>query len=237
MGAVPGRTLVWHIWSPPDVEASEDFPATAHGGPVTHSPVNQLIAEPSVIDKQVLRNELRQRRRDHVAAIPAMQRGLLFRRPPEAIARLIPDGAIIGVYHEMPDEAPAGHFARWFYERGHRIALPWFADRAAPMQFREWSNPFVDDLLEPDPFKSRQPLGDSPVLTPTVLFCPLLGFTAGGDRLGLGAGHYDRWLADNPAELAIGLAWDCQLVDELPIEAHDRPLDAIITPTRLYGPF
>ncbi len=232
MGAVPGRALVWHIWSPPDVEASEDFPATAHGGPVTH-----LFAEPSVIDKQVLRTELRQRRRDHFAAIPAMQRGLLFRRPPEAIVRLIPEGAIIGLYHEMADEAPAGHYARWFYERGHKIALPWFADRAAPMRFREWRNPFVDDLLEADPFRSRQPTADSPELVPSIQFCPLVGFSAEGDRLGLGAGHYDRWLAEHLPQLGSGLAWDCQLVDELPTEPHDRPLDAVITPTRLYGPF
>ena len=232
MGAVPGRTLVWHIWSPPDVEASEDFPATAHGGPVTHP-----VAEQSVIDKQMLRSALKQSRRDHVAAIPAMQLGLLFRRPPEAIMPLIPAQATIGLYHAMPDEAPAGHYARWFFERGHRIALPWFADRDAPMEFREWSNPFVDDLLEPDPFKSRQPANDSAALTPDVLFCPLVGFSAQGDRLGLGAGHYDRWLARNEPLAAIGLAWDCQLVEELPTEPHDRQLTAVITPTRLYGPF
>ena len=38
-------------------------------------------------------------------------------------------------------------------------------------------------------------------------------------------------------QLAIGLAWDCQLVDDLPTEPHDCPLNAVITPTRLYGPF
>lgn len=188
-------------------------------------------------NKQVLRTDLKQRRREHVAAIPPMQRALLFRRPPAAVAQLIPADAVIGLYHAMPAEAPAGHYARWFFEAGHRIALPWFADRAAPMAFKEWTNPFVDELLEPDPFQSRQPLHDSPALKPDVLFCPLLGFSAKGERLGLGAGHYDRWLAQHPPHLAIGLAWDCQLVDDLPTEPHDRPLDAVITPTRLYGPF
>jgi 5-formyltetrahydrofolate cyclo-ligase len=214
------------------VNASEDFPATAHGGPVTHP-----FAEPRVIDKQMLRTALKQRRREHVAAIPAMQLGLLFRRPPEALVRLVPEGATIGLYHEMPAEAPAGHYARWFFERGHRIALPWFADRAAPMAFREWTNPCVEDLLEPDPFKAKQPASDSAELTPEVLFVPLVGFSDRGGRLGLGAGHYDRWLAAHPPRLAIGLAWDCQLVDDLPTEPHDHPLDAVITPTRLYGPF
>lgn len=188
-----------------------------------------------MIDKQVLRTELKQRRREHVAAIPAMQRGLLFRRPPEAVARMIPAGAVIGVYHAMADEAPAGHYARWFFERGHRVALPWFANRQAPMVFKEWTNPFVEDLLEADPFRSRQPAAECALVTPDILFCPLVGFTAEGDRLGLGAGHYDRWLAEQPPQLAIGLAWDCQLTVQLPTEPHDRPLNAVITPTRLYG--
>ena len=66
---------------------------------------------------------------------------------------------------------------------------------------------------------------------------PLVGFTSQGARLGQGGGHYDRWLADHPDTVAIGLAWDCQLVDALPVEPHDIPLTAIITPTRIYGPF
>ena len=37
--------------------------------------------------------------------------------------------------------------------------------------------------------------------------------------------------------LAIGMAWDCQEVPTLPLEPHDRPLAAIVTPTRLFGPF
>lgn len=67
------------------------------------------------------------------------------------------------------------------------------------------------------------------------MFVPCVGFTADGGRLGQGAGHYDRWLAAHPSAVAIGLAWDCQLVDELPTEPHDHPLDAVVTPTRLYG--
>lgn len=190
-----------------------------------------------MFDKKVLRAELRERRRAHVGAIPEAQRGLLFRRPPAAVVQLIPDKAVIGLYHEMPGEAPAMHYARWLFELGHRVALPWFADRHTPMAFREWSNPFVEELLEPDPFKAMQPKSDSPLLVPEILFCPLLGFSAEGERLGYGAGHYDKWLAAHPPSMAIGLAWDAQLIDHLPTEPHDVRLDAVITPTRLYGPF
>ena len=68
-----------------------------------------------------------------------------------------------------------------------------------------------------------------------MLFVPLIGFTASGDRLGQGGGHYDRWLAEHPGRMTIGLAWDVQLCEALPVEPHDMMLDAIVTPTRIYG--
>jgi 5-formyltetrahydrofolate cyclo-ligase len=193
-------------------------------------------AERRVTDKKRLRAELKLRRREFVAAIPESQRALLFRRPPAPLEALVPQGAVISVYHEMPGEVPASNYARWFFERGHRVALPWFAKRGAPMQFREWANPFVEDLLVPDPFKAMQPPDDAALLVPEVMFCPLLAFTGTGGRMGYGAGHYDKWMSAHPPRLAIGLAWDCQLVDELPLEPHDVTLDAIVTPTRIYGP-
>jgi 5-formyltetrahydrofolate cyclo-ligase len=190
-----------------------------------------------LIDKKQLRAELKRRRAEHVAAIPETQRALLFRRPPAPVAALVPDGAIVSVFHEMDGEVPASNYARWFFEQGHRVALPWFAARGAPMQFREWANPFVEGSLEPDPYRAMQPPADAALLVPDVMFCPLLGFTSSGGRIGYGAGHYDTWMAANPPQLAIGLAWDCQLEQGLPIEPHDQPLHAVVTPTRLYGPF
>lgn len=188
-------------------------------------------------EKQELRARLKARRRTFVEAIPDNQRALLFRRPPETLAALIPEGAVISVYHEMRGEVPASNYGRWFFERGHRIALPWFAARGAAMEFREWANPFVEDLLEPDPYGAQQPADGAAALVPDVMFCPLLGFTASGGRIGYGGGHYDRWLERNRPALAIGLAWDCQLVDDLPLERHDAMLDAIVTQSRIYGPF
>jgi len=66
---------------------------------------------------------------------------------------------------------------------------------------------------------------------------PLVAFTERGERMGQGAAHYDGWLAKRPGTVTIGMAWDVQKVDELPVEPHDVPLRAIVTPTRLYGPF
>ena len=189
------------------------------------------------MSKPELRKELRAKRRAHVASLPDSVRGLLFHRPPRAIAALVPAGATVGVYAETPEEAPATAYARWFFEAGHPVALPWFSERGTAMEFRGWDNPFDDDALEAGPWQVRQHGAPGAATTPAVVFVPLVGFTASGARLGMGAGHYDRWLAEHPETLAIGLAWDCQEVSALPLEPHDRMLDAIVTPTRLLGPF
>ena len=107
--------------------------------------------------------------------------------------------------------------------------------RAAPMTFSRYSDPYADSDLAVGPFGMLQPEATAEALTPDVLFAPLIGFTAAGDRLGQGGGHYDRWLAEHPPRMAIGLAWDMQLCESLPSEAHDMRLDAVITPTRIYG--
>jgi 5-formyltetrahydrofolate cyclo-ligase len=228
MGAVSGWTLVWHIWSPPDVNASVDFPG--------NDPWWSRHFRGSRLDKQALRADLRAQRRAHVAGLPEAMRGLVFRRPPAPALDLLPEGAMIGLYDAGPMEAPTTAYAGWLFENGRSLALPWFAGRDADMRFRRWDNPFVDDLLEPGPYGAWQPGEDAAEVVPDVLIVPLIGFTATGARLGQGGGHYDRWLGEHPEVLAIGLAWDCQEVIALPLEPHDRMLTAVITPTRLLGP-
>lgn len=198
-------------------------------------PARPLPHEAPLDEKKALRTELRKARRAHVEALDARIRALIFMRPPAAVADLAPPGATVGLYHAIPDEAPTRGYAKWFAENGRAIALPWFAYIGAPMQFRLWRDPYEDSGLEAGPYGALQPAGDAPEAIPDVAFVPLVGFTADGHRLGQGGGHYDRWLDAHPGVMALGLAWDCQLVDTLPLEAHDQTLGAIVTPTRLYG--
>lgn len=185
-------------------------------------------------EKQKLRANLRALRREHVAALPDATRALLFLRPPAPVAALAPEGALVGLYHAALNEAPTRSYANWLYENGRTLALPWFADRDAPMIFRRWENPFDDEGLEAGPYQALQPTAKAKEVVPAAVFVPLVGFTAEGARLGQGGGHYDRWLEAHPNVVPIGMAWDCQRVDNLPTEAHDRPLRAVVTPTRFY---
>lgn len=66
-----------------------------------------------------------------------------------------------------------------------------------------------------------------------VILVPARALTLDGLRLGRGGGYYDRFLEKNKADLfSIGLAFSVQIVDELPVENHDRRLDVVITAGR-----
>ncbi|OYW44587.1 MAG: 5-formyltetrahydrofolate cyclo-ligase [Sphingomonadales bacterium 32-68-7] len=187
--------------------------------------------------KKALRTELRRRRREFAAALPAEVSALVFNRPPAAVLELIPADATIGLYRADPGEAPTERYALFFHERGHAIARPRVTTLDAPMTFHLHANPLDDSELEAGPLGLRQPPADAPVVVPEVLLMPLVAFTAYGDRLGQGGGFYDRYLAAHPATVAIGMAWDVQEVADLPTELHDIRINAIVTPTRLLGPF
>jgi 5-formyltetrahydrofolate cyclo-ligase len=74
------------------------------------------------------------------------------------------------------------------------------------------------------------PEDDPPPALPDVVVVPGLAFAAGGHRLGQGGGWYDRFLSNVRSDcVTIGVAFAAQVLDELPIEAHDVALDVIVT--------
>lgn len=194
--------------------------------PLSDSPFTHLKAE--------LRRSARAIRAEHVSSLPQNLRALVLNRPPAPVLSMIPEEATVGLYYPSGDEAPPLGWGRWLSEHDRAIALPWFGARDAAMTFRTWANPWDDEDLALGPWRALQPHADAEEVVPDVVVVPLLAFTADGHRLGQGGGHYDRWLAAHPQVTAIGLAWDCQLVDTLPIEPHDHALRAVVTPTRIY---
>jgi len=187
--------------------------------------------------KKSIRDRLRRERREHAEALPPEVSALVFRRPPSPVLELVPDDAVIGLYRADPGEAPASGYAKFFYERGHTIALPWLVNLQTPMIFRTHSDPFGESDLARGYFGLMQGSEEAEIVTPDVLFMPLVAFTPNGDRLGQGGGFYDKYLGSHPDVIRIGMAWDMQEVPELPVEPHDMGLTAIVTPTRLIGPF
>ena len=79
----------------------------------------------------------------------------------------------------------------------------------------------IENLISPDKFDA--------------LIVPLVAFDKKGNRMGMGGGYYDRTLKKVSATCKIiGVAYDFQKVDKLPVESWDMPLDEVITPTRSF---
>ncbi len=87
--------------------------------------------------------------------------------------------------------------------------------------------------IAPGVFGLMEPRPDTPLClsAPDVVLLPALAFDRRGFRLGFGGGYYDRFLASVDAPvLIIGLAYDFQITDALPVEPWDRPADIVLTP-------
>lgn len=92
----------------------------------------------------------------------------------------------------------------------------------APIAMDHWK-PSAHGILEPPPDLS-------PAISPDkihLILVPGLAFTADGQRLGHGAGYYDRFLATHPAPAA-GVCFTCQVLPGLPTEPHDIPLQFLL---------
>ncbi len=113
--------------------------------------------------------------------------------------------------------------------RGHRAALPHVMGRTRPLAFRAW---VPGDAMILSPFGIPEPRPLAKDVRPTLVLVPGLWFDRAGFRLGYGGGFYDRTLAelrkDGPV-LSIGIAYGGQVGGALPREAHDVPVDWIVT--------
>ncbi len=108
------------------------------------------------------------------------------------------------------------------------VGVPVIVAKGQPLRFREWS---VGCALVEGAFKALIP-AEGAWIEPEVLIVPLVGFDARGYRLGYGGGFYDRTLAMLRAKrptVAVGFAFAAQELPEVPIDAYDQKLDAIVT--------
>lgn len=93
-----------------------------------------------------------------------------------------------------------------------------------------WIDSLAPEAFEPGVFGTLRPRAIRPAAPGDwqLTVVPLLAFDRQGYRLGYGKGHYDRLLALG-AGVAVGVAFAAQEWPHIPREAHDRPLELIVT--------
>ena len=137
-------------------------------------------------------------------------------------------GPVVAGYVAIKDELSPQHLLDRLKFLGATIALPRLNDQDA-IDFHLWE---PGEPLVEGPFGLMEPAASAPLATPGLVLVPLLGFDAQGTRLGYGKGHYDRALArlrEDGRTFACAIAYKAQMLDELPVEDHDQPLDWAVT--------
>ncbi|SDD21623.1 5-formyltetrahydrofolate cyclo-ligase [Paraburkholderia lycopersici] len=146
------------------------------------------------------------------------------------VAQFAPDS--IGFYWPLRGEFDARPWlAAWLAaDPSRRAALPAIAERHAPLAFHAWT---PDAPMREGHHGIPEPASQD-VIVPDLLLVPCVGFDREGYRLGYGGGYYDRTLAAWPGgalPVTVGIAYEACRIDDgvLAREAHDLPLDAVVT--------
>ena len=172
--------------------------------------------------KAILRTHARTERRNFVASLSTADRVALERQLAANVAPLLIGGKTAAAYAATGDEISPGYIPHTLFPRVIGKTLGF---HRCPRT-----------LLIPGILKIPEPPAHTPQAIPDILLVPLLAVTVAGVRLGQGGGYYDRSLENlrrNGHIVAIGLAWDIQITESLPVEAWDQPLDYIATPIHL----
>jgi len=137
-------------------------------------------------------------------------------------------------YVDFPNEVRTTRFFARLLDVPHASVIVPFCEDGEIIPFRLRSldelEPGYKDILEP---KTMLRLESVRIVTPELIetaIVPGLAFDIRGNRLGRGGGFYDRFLPKlPPTATIIGLAFECQIFESIPVEPHDRRVDVLVS--------
>jgi 5-formyltetrahydrofolate cyclo-ligase len=187
-----------------------------------------IACNPVPITKKALRQRLLEARLQ--AACEPASNAALGRRVLDALKHFAV--ASVGFYWPLAGEYDTrGAIAIWLAaDARHEASLPIIKERGTPLEFHAWT---PETSMKTGHHKIAEPTSGRVVL-PELLLVPCVGFDDDGYRLGYGGGYYDRTLAAWPAAkkpITVGIAYEACRIRALEREAHDIPLDLIVTET------
>lgn len=186
-------------------------------------------------DKEVLRRELLEMRA-RLTADDLRRRGDLLAARADALPELA-DAQTVAAYVSFGSEPDTRALIDALHARGARVLLPVLL----PDNDLDWAAYEGAEQLRAGRLGLREPagprLGVTAVTGADAVLLPGLAVDRRGRRLGRGGGSYDRVLARldtaaAPSALVV-LLYDHEVREVLPLEAHDRPVHAAVTPSRL----
>lgn len=182
--------------------------------------------------RQQIRTEVRQRRKN----LTSEQQSLFAQQAAERVAThpRIQAASTISVFLSFDGELDTAPMIQRLWQEGKHLCLPVLHPfTPGNLLFLRYD---PDTTLVRNKLKILEPSLDATQIVPLsqldIILTPLVAFDSHGQRLGMGGGFYDRTLENwqDGGPYPIGLAHDCQQVDNLPVEHWDVPLPEVITP-------
>ncbi|MBO5748974.1 MAG: 5-formyltetrahydrofolate cyclo-ligase [Muribaculaceae bacterium] len=131
-------------------------------------------------------------------------------------------------YHSLPDELPTLRYLNKWSTSKH-LYLPRVNGEELDIL------PYSEDSLDSGAFDIIEPTGQDLVDDSKIelVIVPAVAFDKSKNRLGRGKGFYDRLLKKACNAKTIGVGYDFQLMESLPVEPHDVPMEIVVTPSNV----
>jgi 5-formyltetrahydrofolate cyclo-ligase len=137
---------------------------------------------------------------------------------------------IIMLFLSMPDEPQMMNMIEHAWAQGKTVCVPHMRTEFGIMDAAiiENGQGLVRgrfNLLVPDPAQLK--LIDPALID--VIIVPAVAYDVHGNRLGMGAGYYDRFIPQASKAICIGAIWSSQIVDQVPVDQYDRPVHYLLS--------
>lgn len=180
------------------------------------------------------KTSIRRSVRDRRAAVSPADRAARDRAIHETLRTVVTAGTVVCAYVPDDDEAGGRGLPATLTGAGARVLLP-VSPLAGPLGWAEYTD---DDDLRTGRFGIPVPSADPgpPELIAGVdlVLVPAVAVDRAGNRLGRGGGYYDRSLAlAHPDTRLLAVLDPEDVLDTVPVEAHDRPVHGVVTPGRV----
>ena len=140
----------------------------------------------------------------------------------------------VGLYYPISNEISPLVFIEYFKDNNITTALPVVGSNSNSMVFKKW---LIKEKLQKSHLGTYEPFRRNKTIFPQIIVVPMLMFDRKLNRLGYGAGYYDKSIStlkryfDKKQKnfITIGLAYSEQETKTIPYESHDQRLDFIVT--------
>lgn len=179
--------------------------------------------------KEIIRKKIIESRNQLSQQAVVQQAQKIFEQVKSLINKHSPKS--IHLYLAINNEVDTSAIVHFLHQNNITVLVP----KTYPKGKLEWCILQADEPLKKGMFGTSIPVSENiSTSIPEMVLVPAVGFDQQGNRLGYGGGYYDRFLAQYPQAIKVGLAYPFQILETVKTEPHDIPMDIILNGNEIF---